>query len=397
MQLIRGQKIKLGDLTSSMMIEFKISINGNVKYDVSCFGLDSNGKLTDDRFFIFYNQPNSPDGSIKKISSTGSEDKFIINFKEISTHIKKLVFTIAIDGNGSMADALTVDQAISANGTSLAEFRLTGRDFTSEKAIMLSEVYFKDVWRVAAIGQGFNGGLSALLKHFGGEEIIPSVRPPAGTSEKPTVSQTGTVSLTKITLAKRGEKRTLSLAKRDQQIHINLNWDSTANDKMKKGLLSSLFSNEKGSGSVDLDLGCMFELKNGQKGVIQPLGGYFGSKSSEPFIMLDKDDRSGNSADGENMQIVKPEIVSRVLIFALIYEGAAYFSHVNGRLTIKTIKEEILIKLDNPDTSKRFCAVALFENKGDGLVISKEEKYFNGHQECDEFYRFGFSWKAGRK
>ena len=33
-----------------------------------------------------------------------------------------------------------------------------------KKAVMLTEIYFKnDLWRIAAIGQGFNGGLSALF------------------------------------------------------------------------------------------------------------------------------------------------------------------------------------------------------------------------------------------
>lgn len=205
------------------------------------------------------------------------------------------------------------------------------------------------------------------------------------------------VNLSKVVLEKRGEKRTLSLEKKDQRININLNWENGAAKEVKKGFLASLLGGGSSSGAVDLDLGCMFELKSGQKGVIQPLGGYLGSGTTEPFILLDKDDRSGNASDGENMVIKKPDIVSRVLIFALIYEGTALFSQVNGRLTIKTNNEEVLIRLDNPDASKRFCAVGLFENKGDGLVLSKEERYFVGHAACDAQYGFGFEWRAGRK
>jgi hypothetical protein len=52
----------------------------------------------------------------------------------------------------------------------LARFSFSGSDFKDEKAIMIGEIYFKDIWRFSAVGQGFNGGLSTLLKYFGGEE-----------------------------------------------------------------------------------------------------------------------------------------------------------------------------------------------------------------------------------
>lgn len=55
-------------------------------------------------------------------------------------------------------------------GKILATYRLDGSSFSQEKAVMLTEIYFKsDVWRLACIGQGFNGGLKALVQHFGGE------------------------------------------------------------------------------------------------------------------------------------------------------------------------------------------------------------------------------------
>ncbi len=39
----------------------------------------------------------------------------------------------------------------------------------SEQALMLGEFYRKDGdWRFMEVGQGFNGGLEALVRHFGG-------------------------------------------------------------------------------------------------------------------------------------------------------------------------------------------------------------------------------------
>jgi uncharacterized protein YegL len=51
-------------------------------------------------------------------------------------------------------------------------FVLSGADFSQEKAIIISEIYKKDgVWRISSVGQGFNGGLEALLNYFGGTSV----------------------------------------------------------------------------------------------------------------------------------------------------------------------------------------------------------------------------------
>ena len=51
------------------------------------------------------------------------------------------------------------------------------------------------------------------------------------------------------------------------EILVNLNWN---NKPAKKGFLGSLFGG--GSKPIDLDLGCLYELKNGRKGTVQALG-----------------------------------------------------------------------------------------------------------------------------
>ena len=64
MELQKGQKCKLADLTGSgqLRISVTVSLPGS-EADVSCFGVDGAGKLSDDRYFIFYNQTSSPEGA----------------------------------------------------------------------------------------------------------------------------------------------------------------------------------------------------------------------------------------------------------------------------------------------------------------------------------------------
>ena len=95
-----------------------------------------------------------------------------------------------------MWDHLSNDQATMQNiqsgqidlvnqqGEVLAIYQLNASDFSQEKAVMLIEIYFKnDLWRIAAIGQGFNGGLKALVRHFGGE-VTENISSPTNTASK---------------------------------------------------------------------------------------------------------------------------------------------------------------------------------------------------------------------
>jgi len=177
-----------------------------------------------------------------------------------------------------------------------------------------------------------------------------------------------------------------------QPIHINLNWDKP---EAPKGIMGFLRGAPE---AADLDLGCMYRLKDGMKGVIQPLGERFGSRTHPPYIFLDKDDRSGASSDGENLYLVRPDLIDLVVVFAMIYEGSATFATVNGRLRIKDEGgSEVFVPLNTPDPRNTFCAVATIRPDGSSIRITKEERYFFGHKECDEVYGFGFRWVAGSK
>lgn len=396
----RGQKSKLSDvpLGSDFQVGIHLEPPGNASVDISCFGLDAADKLSDDRYFIFYNQRKSPEGEVAASGpGGGAQENFTVSLGRLPATIKKLVFTATLDGAATMAQTKGGWlRLIGAGGAVAGEFLLVPGDYQAEKAIIVAELYLKDAWRFAAVGQGFNGGLSALLRHFGGEETAaaPPPPPPAAVVPPPppkAAAPAPALSLKKVTLEKQGEKRTLSLAKtggRVQPIHINLNWDR----ETKKSFFGG------GGGGADLDLGCMYTLRNGDKGVIQALGGNFGSKTGEPFIFLDKDDRSGASSDGENLSILRPDLIQRVLIFAFIYDGTANFSNVNGRLTLKEADgSETLIRLNSPDSRSNFCAIGLIQSTGEGVEITKEERYFPGHAKASTHYQFGFTWTRGSK
>lgn len=396
-EFARGQKSKLQDLTNStdLTVSLDAQASGSPEFDISCFGVDADGKLSDDRYFVFYNQKQSPESEIEALGAqNGDREAFRVNLSILPPKIHKLVFTITLDGAGTMSQVSRGHLRLLSNGSEVAKFSFSGSDFAQEKAVIVGEIYRKDVWRFAAVGQGFNGGLSALLKHFGGAEIeesAPAPPPPPVPASPPAAPK---VNISKITLDKKGDKQVVDLKKGggSRPIHINLNWDATAGGG-KRGIFGL-----GGGGAPDLDLGCMYRLKNGDASVIQALGGNFGAKDRAPYIFLDKDDRSGAASDGENLYLHRAAEIDTVMVFAFIYRGASDFTSVGGRLTITDGSgDEISIRLDSPDRNLNFCAICTVRASGQSVEITKEEQYFRGHREADQRFGFGFRWGKGSK
>lgn len=167
----RGHKAKISDLTAGTDLYVGVSIAGpGLAFDISCFGLDANEQLSDDRYFVFYNQPKSPEESIQQLGAqAGDSESFRVTLDRIPAGIHKLSFTATIDGAGQMSQIGPGYIRIVAGGEEVVRYAFTGAEFSTERALMIGDFYRKDVWRFAAVGQGFDGGLAALLKNFGGE------------------------------------------------------------------------------------------------------------------------------------------------------------------------------------------------------------------------------------
>jgi tellurite resistance protein TerA len=206
------------------------------------------------------------------------------------------------------------------------------------------------------------------------------------------------VSLSKVTLTK--SSPSVSLTKgggASGVMRINLNWNAKPEGGGGGGFLKRLSG---GSGAIDLDLGCLFELSSGQKGVIQALGNAFGTTDQAPWIKLDGDDRSGSSTGGENLLINLDRLddIKRILVFAYIYEGVPAWNKADGVVTLFPVGgAPIEVRLDE-GTGARMCAIALLTNSGGSLSVQREVRYVDGSQSTlDRAYGWGMDWTAGRK
>ncbi|MER6446674.1 stress protein [Streptomyces venezuelae] len=183
----RGHKAKISDLTAGTDLYVGVQIAGSgLAFDISCFGLDANEQLSDDRYFVFFNQPKSPEESIQLLGAqSGDTESFRVTLDRVPASIHKLSFTATIDGAGQMSQIGPGYIRIVAGGEEVVRYAFTGSEFTTERAVMLGDFYLKDVWRFAAVGQGFDGGLDALLRNFGGEvaeDPQPAQQAPAAAS-----------------------------------------------------------------------------------------------------------------------------------------------------------------------------------------------------------------------
>jgi tellurite resistance protein TerA len=215
-----------------------------------------------------------------------------------------------------------------------------------------------------------------------------SKRPPSG-------RDAAGVSLSKVTLTKTSPS--VSLSKQSGQLRVNLNWETEPAGAHTGGLLKRLV----GYRGVDLDLGCLYELADGRKGVVQALGKSFGSLDQAPYILLDGDDRSGANSAGETMfvNLAHATEIKRILVFASIYSGAPNFEAAKGVVTLTPASgPPVEVRLDEQAGGARICAVALLEGTPSGLSVQREIRYVEGSQRAlDEAYGWGMTWTAGRK
>lgn len=197
-------------------------------------------------------------------------------------------------------------------------------------------------------------------------------------------------------------------------MRVNLSWRMRSSDiegKRQRGnglrnplqmLKPDLASQAHTQGvvDVDLDLACLYELVDGTKGVVQPLGGFFGDLNAPPFVKLSGDDRFG-SPSGETIYVNldHKDQIKRLLFFVYIYDGTPAFDRTQAILTIVPSNgPHIEVALDERAPQARSCAVVLLEHQRDELLVRREVRYVYGFQaELDRLYGWGLQWGRGYK
>jgi tellurite resistance protein TerA len=397
MQLQRGANLAVP--AGKVTVKVDCPAPPGAETDVSAYLLGENGKVRDDRDMVFFNQPSGADGAVNLTPGTGSAS-FEVDLGRLPAAIARIVFCATIDkapNLGGVANARIEVKDSGGSGVALYEPELAG---ATEAAMTFGELYKRNnEWKFRAVGQGFNGGLGPLARSFGIDVADdapappppppPAAAPPPPPAAAPAPAPSAPISLSKVSLEKKGQA--ISLEKKGSsfgEIVINLNWT-----RGKKSFFG-------GGTAIDLDLGCLVEMSDGQKGVVQALGRQFGDFHGPPFIQLDGDDRTGDVSKGETMRINGAEWqwIKRVAVFANIYDGVPNWQATDGVVTV-TMPDQppIEVRMTEGRNNQRLCGVVMLENVGGTLKATRIVEYYRDQSELDRAHNWGMRWVAGSK
>ncbi|KAA0943159.1 MULTISPECIES: TerD family protein [unclassified Pseudomonas] len=378
--------------TGQAQVEISYSPIPGADIDVSAFVLGATGKVRGDTDMCFYGQTTVLGGTVQMTESSAGRAVFTLDLSRLEAVVEKVALTATIYENKASFDRVS-HLALTVTGGIEAQIPTTGM---KETALILGEFYRRQgEWKFRCVAQGFAGGLEPLAKHFGVEVAAPAPVvtpvPAPAPAPVPVAAPKPSVSLSKITLDK--TRSSISLEKTSEgfgEIKVNLNWN-----KGKGG--GGFFARNT---SIDLDVGCLYELQDGSKGVVQALGNCFGDLDYEPYIQLKGDDRTGAVSDGEWLHINGKHWgnIRQVLVFAFIYKGAPNWRETDGVVTIHVPGQPpIEVRLNEEGGRQGMCAIALLENVGGGVKVSRRVDFHNGHSAMDKAYGWGMRWAAGSK
>lgn len=148
--------------------------------DASAFMLGESGRIPTDEYFVFYNNPKSPDGSVESTgddltggNSDGGDDETInVDLSKVDPKIQEIVFTATIykaeergQNFGQVRNSYIRIYDAKTNAE-IARYDLD-EDFSIETAVEFGRLYRRgDEWKFEAMGIGNKGGLQSLVNKY---------------------------------------------------------------------------------------------------------------------------------------------------------------------------------------------------------------------------------------
>lgn len=176
--LTKGQRVDVGLQHAVIGLGWNPNLQASAEpfdLDASAFMLGENGKLVSTDFFIFYNNPKSPEGALQSSGDNrdgegdGDDESLQINLPIVDARVTEIIFVVTIheaeakrQNFGQVRNAFIriYDQS---NGQEICKYELD-EDFSTESAVEFGRLYRRGgAWKFEAIGRGHNGGLEGIL------------------------------------------------------------------------------------------------------------------------------------------------------------------------------------------------------------------------------------------
>jgi tellurium resistance protein TerD len=184
--LQKGQKIGLGLTKLSVGLGWNPNEGTGASFDLdaSAFMIDRNRQIPSEPFFIFYNNPDSPDGALHHTgddptggnSDVGDDEVIEVQLDKIDPRIEEILFVVTIHDatarrqNFGQVRASYIRIVDETKGEEVAKYEL-GEDFSIETGIEFGRLYKHDGnWKFEASGIGYREDLAFFLsKYYKGE------------------------------------------------------------------------------------------------------------------------------------------------------------------------------------------------------------------------------------
>lgn len=148
--------------------------------DASAFMLGASHKTPKDEYFVFYNNPKSPDGSVESSgddltggnSDGGDDETLTVNLPKVNPEVQEIIFTATIhkaaerkQNFGQVRNSyIRIYNAVT--NEEIAKYDLD-EDFSVETAVEFGRLYRRNgEWKFEAMGLGSRGGLQGLVNKY---------------------------------------------------------------------------------------------------------------------------------------------------------------------------------------------------------------------------------------
>ena len=146
------------------------SIGAGIELDGYAFMLGSNGRVLSDSDLIFFGQEVSKDGSVS-VDTLSEYPSIMVQMNKVSSAYEKISVCFSAYGDDDLLNFTKVSQPVIqvvCEGKEL--YHLPLKNLSREKCLVGLEIYKnKGVWKLKAVGAGYNGKLRTLCESFGVE------------------------------------------------------------------------------------------------------------------------------------------------------------------------------------------------------------------------------------
>lgn len=178
--LTKGGNTRIEDLIGTPAPRISISVetwadnSQDAVTDVSVLVLQGDGNVESNDDFVFYNQPVARGGAVELITDAPETAARInIDLDALPASVDRIVIAASIDPDsesattfGDVAGARMLVGVADDMESPVLTSELDG--FTCERALVFGEVYRRgDEWKIRSVGQGYDGGLAALITQHG--------------------------------------------------------------------------------------------------------------------------------------------------------------------------------------------------------------------------------------